>query len=309
VSQAKLAEASGTGSTPGVEQRAVASIDRAVVHAVAGDVDEGCLPATRAAAVLEQASYATARERLVEFRAVVPDPRHSAVRVRDEHLRRHDEEQGLPRIRTVVFDVGEVLVDESTEYGTWADWLGVPRHTFSAMFGAVIARGQDYRQVFQHFQPGFDLATERKKRLEAGLGEFFNARDLYPDVRPCLEALRAEGYTVGIAGNQTARAGVLIRELNLPADFISTSDDLGAEKPDVAFFEQLLSRHSLTAKATTYVGDRFENDILPAQAAGLTGVLLKRGPWGFVNDTHPDAAQAAARLDSLDELLAAIRNL
>jgi len=33
-------------------------------------------------------------------------------------------------IRAVVFDVGETLVDESREYGTWADWLGIPRHTF-----------------------------------------------------------------------------------------------------------------------------------------------------------------------------------
>ena len=35
-------------------------------------------------------------------------------------------------INAVVFDVSETLVDESREYGTWADWLGVPRHTFSA---------------------------------------------------------------------------------------------------------------------------------------------------------------------------------
>jgi FMN phosphatase YigB (HAD superfamily) len=97
------------------------------------------------------------------------------------------------RITTIVFDVGEVLIDETTEYGNWADWLGVPRHTFSAMFGAVIARGEDYRQVFQHFRPGFDLAAERQKRLDAGLGEFFNARDLYPDVRPCMEELKAGG--------------------------------------------------------------------------------------------------------------------
>jgi transcriptional regulator with XRE-family HTH domain len=88
--KATLAEALGTGSTLGVKQRAVASIDLAVVHAASGDVDEGCRLATNAAAVLEKASYATARERLVEFRAVVPDPRHSAVRVLDEHLRRHD---------------------------------------------------------------------------------------------------------------------------------------------------------------------------------------------------------------------------
>ena len=44
-------------------------------------------------------------------------------------------------IRAVWFDLGEVLINETHEYGTWADWLGIPRHTFSAMFGAVIARG------------------------------------------------------------------------------------------------------------------------------------------------------------------------
>ena len=57
-------------------------------------------------------------------------------------------------IRAVYFDVGETLINESTEYGTWADWLGVPRHTFSSVFGQVIASGQDYREVFQQLKPG-----------------------------------------------------------------------------------------------------------------------------------------------------------
>src|SRR5215470_18531026 len=92
------------------------------------------------------------------------------------------------RLRAVWFDVGETLIVESREYGTWADWLGVPRHTFSAMFGAVIARGKDYREVFQYFRPGFDLDAERQARLDAGRGEFLSADDLYPDVRPCLKA-------------------------------------------------------------------------------------------------------------------------
>jgi hypothetical protein len=77
-------------------------------------------------------------------------------------------------LRAVWFDVGETLIDESREYGTWADWLGVPRHTFSAVFGAVIARGGDYREVFQRFKPGFDLDQERQARLDAGIGEFLN---------------------------------------------------------------------------------------------------------------------------------------
>jgi hypothetical protein len=59
-------------------------------------------------------------------------------------------------IRSVFFDVGETIVDESREYGAWADWLGVPRHTFWAVFGAVIAQGLDHREAFRLLRPGFD---------------------------------------------------------------------------------------------------------------------------------------------------------
>jgi hypothetical protein len=106
-------------------------------------------------------------------------------------------------------------------------------------------RGEDYRQVFQHFRPGFDLAKEHQARLDAGLGEYLNADDLYPDVRPCLRALKEAGYFVRIAGNQTTRAGHFIRELNLPADVIAASDEWGVTKPTPAFFAKLIevSRH------------------------------------------------------------------
>jgi HAD superfamily hydrolase (TIGR01549 family) len=205
-------------------------------------------------------------------------------------------------IKAVFFDVGEVLIDETTEYGAWADWLGVPRHTFSAMFGAVIARGQDYRTVFEHVRPGFDLAAERKKRLEAGLGEFFNARDLYPDVRPCLAALKERGYSVGVAGNQTARAGHLLHELNLGVDLIATSDDWGVEKPSTAFFEKLVNISGLQADEVLYVGDRLENDILPAIEVGLRTAHLRRGPWGYQQVESPERERVDVRLDSLEEL-------
>src|SRR6202007_2577257 len=103
-------------------------------------------------------------------------------------------------ISAVVFDVGETLVDETREYGTWADWLGVPRHTFSAVFGAVIAVGRDYRETFQVFKAGFDLRAERQLRIDAGCPETFGEDDLYPDARPCLGTLRAMGLRVGLAG-------------------------------------------------------------------------------------------------------------
>jgi HAD superfamily hydrolase (TIGR01549 family) len=186
------------------------------------------------------------------------------------------------RISAIWFDVGEALVDESREYGTWADWLGVPRHTFSAVFGAVVQRGGDYREAFQCFRPGFDLEKERQARIDVGLGEYLDAHDLYPDVRPCLETLREAGFQVGVAGNQTTRAGRFIRDLNLPADTIATSDDWGVAKPDVAFFAKLIEVSGHPSSEIMYVGDRLDNDITPAAEAGLRTAWIRRGPWGHL---------------------------
>jgi HAD superfamily hydrolase (TIGR01549 family) len=211
-------------------------------------------------------------------------------------------------IRAVWFDVGEALIDETREYGTWADWLGVPRHTFSAVFGAVLARGGDYREVFQHFRPGFDLAAERDARLEAGLGEYLNAYDLYPDVRPCFAALRERGYFLGIAGNQTSRAGQFLRELNLAVDVLATSDDWGVAKPDVAFFDELVRVSGHSPAEIVYVGDRLDNDIRPAADAGLQTAFIRRGPWGYV--LEPDGAvKPAIEVHGLGELPDAVDSL
>ena len=208
----------------------------------------------------------------------------------------------LALVEAVVFDVGETLIDESTEYGTWADWLAVPRHTFSAVFGAVIAEGKDYRETFQHFRPGFDLETERQARLDAGLGEHFDSRDLYSDARTCLAALKDQGYFIGIAGNQTARAGRLLHELKLPADLIATSDDWGSSKPDNDFFDKLISSIGFPAFQILYVGDRLDNDIIPAHEAGLLTAFIQRGPWGLIQANNPAASIADFRITSLDEL-------
>jgi HAD superfamily hydrolase (TIGR01662 family) len=206
-------------------------------------------------------------------------------------------------IKAVVFDVGETLVDESREYGTWADWLGVPRHTFSSVFGAVIARGRDYRETFQYFRPGFNLDTERAKRAEAGQPENFGESDLYPDVRPAMEKLRSMGIWVGVAGNQTSRAGDILRKLDLPADMIATSDEWKAAKPDAAFFRALLSAVPWDAEEIIYVGDRLDNDLQPAKAAGMRTAFVRRGPWGYILENHPDMPAAADwRIEALTEL-------
>jgi len=206
-------------------------------------------------------------------------------------------------ISAVVFDVGECLVNETREYGTWADWLGVPRHTFSAVFGAIIARGLDYRETFQVFDPGFDLSEQREKRAAAGKPEWFDESDLYPDVRPTLSRLQSDGLWVGVAGNQTVRAGGILRSLTLPCDMVATSDDWGVTKPDPGFFRSVIEAAPCAADGILYVGDRLDNDIRPAAAMGMHTALIRRGPWGVIQQNDPDADRVATmRIDSLNEL-------
>jgi len=212
-------------------------------------------------------------------------------------------------IEAVVFDVGETLVDETREYGTWADWLGVPRHTFASVFGAVIAAGKDYRETFEVFRPGFDLTREREARAEAGQPEWFGEDDLYTDVRPALSALRGMNVWVGIVGNQTVRAGGLLRGLKLPTDFVATSDDWGVTKPDLAFFEKLIEVAPVDdPQRIVYVGDRIDNDIAPAKRVGMRTAYIQRRPWGWIHRHRPEVAELSDwRVDGLMEVVEGVR--
>ncbi|WP_037906984.1 HAD family hydrolase [Actinacidiphila yeochonensis] len=206
-------------------------------------------------------------------------------------------------IRTVAFDIGETLVSDTRIWAMWADWLDVPPHTVSALMGAVVARGQDNADALRLIRPGLDVAAEQAAMEAAGRGERLDEGDLYPDVRPALAALRAAGYRVVVAGNQTARAAELLRALDLPADVLATSGEWGVAKPDPAFFAQVVGIAECEPQDILYVGDHPANDLYPAAAAGLSTAHLRRGPWGHLWADDPDTALAAdLRVGSLTEL-------
>ncbi|MFE4665661.1 HAD family hydrolase [Streptomyces sp. NPDC056716] len=205
-------------------------------------------------------------------------------------------------IRAVIFDVGETITRDDRYWATWADWLGIPRHTVSALVGAVVAQGHDNAEALRLLRPGIDIAAEYAAREAAGRGEHLDESDLYDDVRPALTALRGLGARVIIAGNQTIRAAELLRGLDLPADLIVASGELGAAKPAPDFFERLLAAADIDAATALYVGDHPANDIGPAKAAGLQTAHLRRGPWGHLWADTPAAAEADYRFNSLGEL-------
>jgi HAD superfamily hydrolase (TIGR01549 family) len=210
------------------------------------------------------------------------------------------------RIRAVVFDVGETLVDETRHWGEWADWMGVPRLTFFGALGAVIARGGHHNEVFQVVRPGFDRAAATRAREAAGWRYDLERGDFYPDAFACLAGIRQAGYRVGVAGNQPEAAETALRADGVEADFIASSSRWGAEKPSPAFFARVVESAGVAAAEIAYVGDRLDNDVLPAEAAGMVAVFIRRGPWGVIHALRHEAAEADIRIETLDELAAAL---
>ncbi len=60
------------------------------------------------------------------------------------------------------------------------------------------------------------------------------------------------------------------------------------------------------ADEVAYVGDRVDNDVLPAAAAGLVAVHVRRGPWGRLQPTPREATLGLDDLASLPEALASL---
>ena len=207
--------------------------------------------------------------------------------------------------RWVCFDIGEVLIDETRIWSTWADVLGLPRFTFLALLGAAIAGGGDHRDAFALL--GVDDWQDREPAVQEAYGGF-RSDDLYPDALGTLVAVRDGGFGVAVIGNQPARRHDELTALGVRPDVMVMSDTLGAQKPAPEFFAAALEAMGGPAPAeVAYVGDRVDNDVRPAAAAGLRPVWLRRGPWGALHRDEPPAAELV--VSSLGELPARLPQL
>lgn len=200
-------------------------------------------------------------------------------------------------LRAVFFDVGETLIDEERWWRALAERGGLQPHVVWAALGVTIERGEEHHELWRHLG----------MRAPAGWGDLlYELGDLYPDAIECLGALRALGLRVGIVGNQTAALEEWARSADLPADVTSSSASLGVRKPDPAFFAQIVELAGFPAPEVAYVGDRVDNDVVPAARAGLVAVHVRRGPWGSLQPTPGEATIGVDDLASLPQALASL---
>lgn len=221
--------------------------------------------------------------------------------------------KGILMIKAVVFDVGETLIDETRIWTRWAHRLGVSPFVLMGALGGMAALDRSHRAAFELVRPGLDIGEELaawERDEPDDLRNHFDADDLYGDVREALSGLRAAGYQVIVAGNQPTRAYDALVAMELPVDSVHTSDGWGVSKPAPEFFAKVAAVAGREPGEILYVGDRLDNDVLPASAAGMRTALLRRGPWGFLHAERPEAVQVAdVIVDDLHSLLPALREM
>jgi FMN phosphatase YigB (HAD superfamily) len=129
----------------------------------------------------------------------------------------------------------------------------------------------------------------------------FEDRDLHSDALPCLAALRERGLRLGAAGNMRAVHEDFLRA---HVDFVGSSERWGVEKPTAGFFERVVEEAGAQAEQILYVGDRIDNDVAPALAAGLHAVRVRRGAHA-----HVESPSGVSTISSLAELPEAIEHV
>jgi FMN phosphatase YigB (HAD superfamily) len=178
-------------------------------------------------------------------------------------------------VKAAVFDVGETLVDETRMWEAAADVAGVPRFTLIGVLGGLAARGERHSRVWELLGVAPPAST-------------WDSGDFYADALPCLDELRSRGLLVGAVGNTPAATEELLRE---HVELIGSSGRWKIEKPAPGFFKRIVAEAALPPEEIAYVGDRVDNDVEPALAAGMVAVHIRRGPWGYLHEPPSEAIQ------------------
>ena len=141
--------------------------------------------------------------------------------------------------------------------------------------------------------PELDHASARRAML--GALEFTP----YPDVLPALGELRESGLKLVIASNWDCSLPEWLGPTGIMelVDGVVTSAEVGAPKPDARVFERAITIAGVPPERALHVGDRVDNDVQGAEAAGMRAVLIQR-----VGDPPADV-EAISSLRELAALL------
>jgi len=193
-------------------------------------------------------------------------------------------------IRAVIFDVGgpldlentfEAAIDVDIRDGlrregfhfTEEDWDAANRNAILTCAPSV------YRSVIWTLTGGDLDASTRIYDWMEGRAHLRDLFELRPGVLQVLEALKQRGIKLGLCANQPA---VVLRRLDRQGIGHYFSNDgisgvLGLRKPDVRLFVRVCLDLGVDPAECIMVGDRIDNDVVPAKLLGMRTVLIRTG--------------------------------
>ena len=192
--------------------------------------------------------------------------------------------------RAVLFDVGgpldlefawEVAVDGAIASACGLEGIRVdPAMINEASQAAVAAFAPDaYAHMVETLCGGDPQAIERvRQRVRAMLGNL-DVFQLRPEIDGMLRRLRDRGLKLGIVANQpqAARERLVRAGIGDLFDYQGLSGLTGLRKPDPRAFQEAAVALGVRPAACIMVGDRIDNDIVPAKAFGMAAILLRSG--------------------------------
>jgi HAD superfamily hydrolase (TIGR01549 family) len=140
------------------------------------------------------------------------------------------------------------------------------------------------------------IASECATEIEQGWAMSENF-ELYEDVIPVLEEVRAAGLRIGVVSNGIRDLSQFVAHHRLDVDAIVDSRTHGRVKPHPTIFQAALDLLEVDAVDAVMVGDSPAEDIEGARALGMRAILIDR------DDRHPDVEE---RLNDLYGLPAAL---
>lgn len=131
---------------------------------------------------------------------------------------------------------------------------------------------------------------------------------LFEDTIPTLEALRAQGYTLGILSNHAHTARPVMEALVgdlVPSENIVISEEEGVHKPAKTIFRRATQRVSTPPEQCVFVGDNLRVDAVAAVENGRfqRGIWLDRQEKGLPEADLPDSVGRITTLLALPEKL------
>ena len=126
---------------------------------------------------------------------------------------------------------------------------------------------------------------------------------LYTDTKDCLKKL-SRIYKIGVIANQSLGTSERLENLGVRKylDLIIASAEEGVSKPDRRIFEIALERSRCRPENAVMIGDRIDNDIVPAKQLGMKTIWVKQG-FGSLWNITDESEKADIEINNLSDIL------